>query len=221
MISNSLASWDIVARSATLRKLHAHLVLLITISNIALMITLHTSTAALTRVADGRQQAMATSEANAKQMAGSKCVTDPVQSSLQNCVSEFFYNCYARKRWEVLKDYVDSESFISHTDEWTMKGAEKVVSGLAAYQAFLAKETEGVESMTVECMGFAPVTDDDLKAIDLQERGLLCKATASLTVKRAGGGETLEHKTHIWRGTEGEVRICESWIAADDDDEGW
>ena len=39
-------------------------------------------------------------------------------------------------------------------------------------------------------------------------------------VKRPSG-ETLEYKTHIWRGTEGEVKLCESWVAVDDDDEGW
>ena len=61
-----------------------------------------------------------------------------------------------------------------------------------------------------------------MKSLGLADtpRKLLCKATTSLMVKRCGV-ESLEHKTNIFRGTEGEVRLCESWVAADDDDEGW
>lgn len=87
-------------------------------------------------------------------MAGSKCVSDPVTVSLQNKVSEYYYNCYARMRWEVLGEYIDEASFQAHTEDG------ESTQGLAGFQALLEKETQGVESMSVECLGFAAVTDE-------------------------------------------------------------
>ena len=88
----------------------------------------------------------------------------------------------------------------------------------------LVTETKEIESMTVECLGFTPVKEEEFAALGVAKEGraLICKATCSLMVKRGnGGGETLEHRTHIWRGTEGEVKLVERWDAEDDDDEGW
>eukprot|EP00656_Telonema_subtile_P035115 TRINITY_DN39113_c0_g1_i1.p1 TRINITY_DN39113_c0_g1~~TRINITY_DN39113_c0_g1_i1.p1 ORF type:complete len:154 (-),score=49.62 TRINITY_DN39113_c0_g1_i1:150-611(-) len=145
-----------------------------------------------------------------------QCTADPRREQLQGVVTQYFRECYAVKRWELLPQFLH-ESYVAHTP-----AGDKALEG-GVMQALLEAITADVDEMVVEAISFPAVSPEELAEAGISEddRSGLCKSTVSLTCSRAAGS-TLEHVTKLWRlTTEDPPRLLEAWPAVELEDEGW